>query len=119
MQESNTGDGDGGLSGDGSGSGDDEYNYDQYDQTGPELSKGMLGFVCGPTYVTSKQLWNFLGILSETFDRMVDKSIEYSADPGENGNDPSSMKHNRGPTSSKPPTRVSTLLMPSTCFVGF
>ena len=48
MKESNTEDGDGGLSGDGSGSGDDQNNYDQYDPTGPELSKGMLGFVCGP-----------------------------------------------------------------------
>jgi len=86
------GNGDGDLSGDGSGSGDDQNNYDQYDPTGPELSK-------------------------DTFDGMVDQSFKYLADPGENGNDPSSKKRNRGPTRrwrSKPPTRVSTLLMPAT-----
>ena len=40
------GNGDGDLSGDGSGSGDDQNNYDQYDPTEPELSKGMYAWFC-------------------------------------------------------------------------
>ena len=54
------------------------------------------------------------GYLADTFDNMVEETIEYSADMGENGGDPSLEKRSKDLTSSKPPTRVSTLLMPAT-----